>query len=139
MKDLRAQLRTLQRGQAAEAARDLAATAVDGVVVARVDGTPRDELRELALALRDRPGIRAVVLGSVPDEGGVALVSAVSKDGGLHAGELLADAARTVGRRRGQAGRRRHRRRSSPGEARRGVGPGQGRRRTLLAMSGGSR
>jgi alanyl-tRNA synthetase len=97
IKDLRAQLRTLQRGQAAETARDLAATAVDGVVVARVDGTPRDELRELALAMRDRPGIRAVVLGSVPDEGGVALVSAVSKEGGLHAGELLADAARTVG------------------------------------------
>jgi alanyl-tRNA synthetase len=97
LRDVRAQLRSLQRGQAGEIARSLAATAVDGIIVARVDGTARDELRELAIAVRDRPGIRAVVLGSVPEDGGVALVSAVAKDGGLHAGELLAAAARTVG------------------------------------------
>jgi alanyl-tRNA synthetase len=97
LKELRAQLRSLQRGRAADAARQLADAALDGVVVARVDGTPRDELRELAIAVRDRPGVRAVVLGSVPEEGGVALVSAVAKDVGLHAGELLAGPARTVG------------------------------------------
>ncbi|MGE3834372.1 MAG: alanine--tRNA ligase [Acidimicrobiia bacterium] len=97
LKDLRAQLRALQRGQTAEAAEQLAGEAVDGVVVARVDGTARDDLRELAISVRDRPGVRGVVLGSVPEDGGVALVAAVTKDGGLHAGELLAEAARTVG------------------------------------------
>ena len=70
--------------------------AVDGVVVARVDGLDRDDLRELALAVRDQPGIRAVVLGSAPPGGGAAIVSAVTADSGLHASELIADAARLV-------------------------------------------
>ena len=73
------------------------AQAVDGVVVARVDGLARDDLRSLALAVRDQPGVRAVVLGGAPDGGGVALVAAASQDSGLDAGELIADAARTVG------------------------------------------
>ncbi len=60
-------------------------------------GRPRDELRDLAAALRDQPGIRAVVLGSAPDGGGVALVAAVNPDSGLVASELIAEAARTVG------------------------------------------
>ena len=63
---------------------------------ARVDGTTRDELKDLAVALRDRPEIKAVVLGGVPDGGGVALVAAVTKDSGLEAPVLIADAARTV-------------------------------------------
>jgi alanyl-tRNA synthetase len=70
---------------------------VDGVVVARRDGTTRDELKDLAVAVRDRPEIRAVVLGGVPEGGGVALVAAVTKDSGLDAPALIADAARTVG------------------------------------------
>ena len=78
-------------------AETLAAQASDGVVVARRDGLAPDELRDLALAVRERPGVRAVVLGSAPEKGGVSLVAAVTKDSGLHAGELLVDAARTVG------------------------------------------
>ncbi len=42
---------------------------VDGVAVARVDGLERDDLRELALAVRDHPAIRGVVLGSAPPAG----------------------------------------------------------------------
>jgi alanyl-tRNA synthetase len=75
----------------------LAAAAVDGVVVARRDGGARDELRELAVVLRDRPGMRAVVLGGAPDGGGVALVAATTKESGLVASDLIAEAARTVG------------------------------------------
>ena len=50
---------------------------------------PRDELRNLAVALRDRPSIKAVVLGGEPEGGGAALVAAVAADGGLDAGALL--------------------------------------------------
>ena len=57
----------------------------------------RDEVRELALAVRQQPGIRAVVIGGEPEGGGVALVAAVTKDSGLDAKSLIADAARTVG------------------------------------------
>ncbi|MEJ5254655.1 MAG: alanine--tRNA ligase [Acidimicrobiales bacterium] len=102
IKDLREEVKALKRQAAAGQAAELAARAVDGVVVARVDGLDRETLRELALAVRDQPGIRAVVLGSAPEGGGVAMVSAVRADSGLHASELLADAARTV---KGGAGR----------------------------------
>jgi len=71
--------------------------AVDGVVVARVDGLDRDAVRTLALAVRDQPDVRAVILGAAPEGGGVALVAAVAAGSGLHAGELIADAARAVG------------------------------------------
>jgi alanyl-tRNA synthetase len=95
-KELRARVRDLERQAAAGASGDLAALAVDGVVVARVDGLDRDGVRDLAVAVRDQPGIRAVVLGSAPDSGGVALVAAVAAESGLNASELIADAAKAV-------------------------------------------
>jgi alanyl-tRNA synthetase len=47
--------------------------------------------------LRDRPGIRAVVLGASPGGKGVAIVAAVEPGSGLNAGELIADAVSLVG------------------------------------------
>jgi alanyl-tRNA synthetase len=75
---------------------------VDGVVVARVDGLAPEEVRDLAVAVRQQPGVRAAVIGGEKPDGGVALVAAATRDGGLHAGELIAEAARTV---KGGAGR----------------------------------
>ena len=97
LKGLRDEVSALKAQLAAGGADDLAAQATDGVVVARVDGLDRDAVRTLALAVRDQPGIRAVVLGAAPEGGGVALVAAVSPGAELNAGELIADAARTVG------------------------------------------
>ena len=65
--------------------------------MARVDGLGRDDLRSLAVAVRDQPDIRGVVLIGAPEGGGVALVAATTKDGGLDAGGLISDAARAVG------------------------------------------
>jgi len=96
IKVLRDEIRELRRQAATAQAGDLVSTAVDGIVVARVDGTERDGVRDLALALRDRPGIRGVVLGGAPEGGGAVLVAAVAPDSGLHAGELIADASRTI-------------------------------------------
>ncbi|MCB0971374.1 MAG: alanine--tRNA ligase, partial [Acidimicrobiales bacterium] len=95
LKDLRAEVRSLRSKLASSGAADLAASAVDGVVVARVDGLARDDLRSLAVAVRDQ-GVRAAVLIGAPDGGGVALVAATVPDG-PDAGSLIADAARTVG------------------------------------------
>jgi alanyl-tRNA synthetase len=96
IKGLRTRLRDLERAAAAGRAGELAAASVDGVVVARVDGLDRDGLRDLAVAVRDVPGVRAAVLGSAPEGGGVSMVAAVRGDSGLHASELLADAAKLV-------------------------------------------
>ncbi len=91
------EIKALRRQGAGGRARELAGQAVGGVVVARVDGTTRDDLKDLALAIRDQPGMRAVVLGGEPEGGGVSLIAAVVKNSGLDASQLLADAARTVG------------------------------------------
>jgi len=96
VKELREEVKVLKRQAAGSRAGELGALAVDGVVVARVDGMDRDGLRDLALAIRDQPEVRAVILGGEPDGGGAALVSAVAPDAGLHAAELIAGAAEAI-------------------------------------------
>ena len=96
-KEMRRLVRDLQRALSAGRAGELAATADDGVVIADLGDLERDALRDLAVSVRDRDGVRAVVLASAPPGGGVALVAAVDPAGTLSAGALLADAARTVG------------------------------------------
>src|SRR5205823_7079412 len=96
------ELKTLRRKLAGGEASELARAAIDGVVVARRDGTTRDELRDLAVSLRDQPGVRAVVLGGAPAGGGGALVAAGTNDRGLGAAGLLGHAAKLVGGVRGQ-------------------------------------
>jgi alanyl-tRNA synthetase len=66
------------------------------VVVARIDGTDRGDLRDMATSLRDRPEIRAVVLGGAPEGGGAALVIATTDESGLDAGALLADVKKLI-------------------------------------------
>ncbi|MDQ2648141.1 MAG: alanine--tRNA ligase [Actinomycetota bacterium] len=88
-KALRAEVKALKQQAAGGQASALAGKAVDGVIVERVDGIERDTLREMAVALRDTPGIRGVVLGSAPEGGGAAIVAAVNSDSGLHASELI--------------------------------------------------
>jgi len=96
LRELRDELRDLRRRAATGQAAELAGGAVDGVVVARRDGVDRDDLRELAVAVRDQPGIRGVVLAGAPEGGGAAIVAAVTKDSGLHASELIGPAAKLV-------------------------------------------
>ncbi|GIU83624.1 MAG: alanine--tRNA ligase [Acidimicrobiales bacterium] len=95
MRQLKAELAALRTELAAVRASELAATAENGIVTGRVDGLGRDDMRTLAMAVRERPGVRAVVLGGVPPEGGVALV-AVAGDG-IHAGELIGSAVKAIG------------------------------------------
>ena len=96
-KELRDEIRDLRRQAARSRSVELAQAGVGGVVVERVDGLARDDLRELAVAVRDQSGVTAVVLGGAAEGGGVAIVSAVTAESGLHASELISDAARTVG------------------------------------------
>ena len=63
---------------------------------ARIDGMSRDELKDLAVAVRDRENINAVVLGGAADGGGAALVAAVVPGVGPEAGELIAAGAKAI-------------------------------------------
>lgn len=96
LKALKEEIKTLKAKLAVGQAAELADVAVDGVVIARLDGLSRDEMKDLAVAIRDRDGVRAVVLGGAPDGGGAALVAATSPDAGLEAGALIADGAKAI-------------------------------------------
>jgi alanyl-tRNA synthetase len=73
----------------------LAAAADGGVVVARRDGIGADELRALAQAARRRDGVRAVVVGGVPEPGKVAIAAVTG--GEPDAGALVKQVAAIVG------------------------------------------
>ncbi|MHB8670696.1 MAG: alanine--tRNA ligase [Acidimicrobiales bacterium] len=94
---LERQLEEMRRRLALGDAESLAREATGGVLVARRDGVARDELRQLAVALRDQPGVSAVVLGGAVPGGGVALVAAVHARAGVAASDLILTAARMVG------------------------------------------
>ncbi|MGQ0616032.1 MAG: alanine--tRNA ligase [Acidimicrobiia bacterium] len=96
VRSLRDEVKGLRRQAALGRASSLAGDAVDGVVVARVDGIDRDGLRQLALSVRDQPGIRAVVLGAAPEGGGAALVAASGPGSGLDAGALVRDGFKLI-------------------------------------------
>jgi alanyl-tRNA synthetase len=96
-KALRTEVATLKQRMAVGQAPALAAQAVDGVVVARVDGVDRNGLRDLAVSVRDQSGVHAVVLGAELDGGGVALAAAVTPESAHKAGALIEEAKKTVG------------------------------------------
>jgi alanyl-tRNA synthetase len=75
---------------------ELAASAENGIVVARVDGVQRDDLKEMAMALRTQDGVDVAILGAALDGGGAALLAAVSDGAPYNAAELIADAARAI-------------------------------------------
>ena len=108
VRSLEEELRAIKSQQSKGRASELAAQASENdahAVVARVDALDAGGLRDLALAVRDQPGVEVVVLGGSPDGERVALVSAVTpaaQAAGRAAGDLIADAARIVG---GGAGR----------------------------------
>lgn len=91
------EIKALRASLARTRANEMVAGATDGIVVSRVDDLTAAELRELAIAVRQQPGIRAVVLAGVTDTGGVAIVAATLPALSLNAADLIRDAARAVG------------------------------------------
>ncbi len=96
LKGAQDEIKGLRTAAASGRVTELASSAVDGVVVARIDGTDRNELRALAVSLREQPGIAVVVLGGAPEGGGAALVVATTDESGVDAGSLLADAKKLI-------------------------------------------
>ena len=97
IKALQAELKQLRGQLATGRAAEIAAAAADGVVVERLDGVDPGDLRELAIAVRQQPGVRRVVLMGATPSGGVSLVAAVQASEGIEAAALIKDAARAVG------------------------------------------
>ena len=91
------EIKALRARVAATRAREIAESATNGGVVARVDGLSPGELRDLAVAVRAVDGVRAVVLAGITDTGGVSLVGATRAGVSGGAGPLIAAAAKAVG------------------------------------------
>jgi alanyl-tRNA synthetase len=97
LKQAQDEVKTLRARLASGRAVELAANAEGGVVVERIDGVSANDLRDLAVAVRQQSGVSAVVLCGITDAGGVSLVSAVAAGLPVAAGELIKDAAKAVG------------------------------------------
>ena len=97
MRELQDENRVLRSRLAATQAVEIAETAVNGGVVQQIDGLTPGDLRELAIAIRNVSGIRAVVLAGVTDTGGVAIVAATTPSISISAGSLITAAAKAVG------------------------------------------
>ena len=97
IKSLNDELKVLRSKLATGRAAEMAAGATDGVLVARVDGMSPNDIRDLAVAIRQQSGVHTVVLGGITDTGGVSLVAAVAAASGKVAGDLIRDAAKAVG------------------------------------------
>jgi alanyl-tRNA synthetase len=65
--------------------------------VARVDGLTAGDVRDLAVAIRQQPGVVAVIVGAVTDTGGVSLVAATTSAVKGNASDLIKEAAQAVG------------------------------------------
>ena len=91
------EIKVLRSRLAAGRASELAAGAEGGVVVERVDGISANDLRDLAIAVRQQPNVTVVVLAGITDTGGVSLVGATAPALKANAGDLIKDAARAVG------------------------------------------
>jgi alanyl-tRNA synthetase len=89
------ELARLRSAALAAQADALVGSAHDGVLVARRDGLSAEALRELALGVQRRGGLRAVVVGGAPEAGRAQLACAT--DGSVHAAELLKAVAGRIG------------------------------------------
>jgi len=97
VKELGEEIKSLRSASARARAGEMIVKNKNGVVVERVDGLAPADLRELAIAVRLNPAIKAVVLGGITPSGGVALVAATGAGIKTAAGELIAQAAKKVG------------------------------------------
>ena len=91
------ELRRLRSQSIAAEAKELAASADAGTVVARRDGVDPAALRELALATRREAGVDAVGLIGATGDGRVAIVVAVTAASGVDARAVASAAAAVVG------------------------------------------
>ena len=101
VKSLSDELERARGREAVAEAASLAADAVDGVVAARRDGLTPDDLRRLAVAIRDALGSGVVTLVGVgPDGAKAGIAVAVTKDlveRGVSAAEIAQPAAKALG------------------------------------------
>ena len=97
IRSLNDEIKVLRSKLASGRANELAEIAVDGAVVARVDGLATGDLRELAIAVRNAPDVDIAVLVGETPTGGVSLAAAVTPGAPVEASSLIRDAARAVG------------------------------------------
>ena len=105
LRDAEKQLTTVREANLARQAETLAkqAQSHDGMLIVthREDGLSADELRSLALSIRNQlDGRAAVIVGALSSDAKAALVAAVTQnivDDGVSAKDILADAANLVG------------------------------------------
>ena len=96
MQQLQSEVDELRETASRQHMTELAASAVDGVIVQRIEGVRREELRNLVMGLRVIPEIRIAVIGTITENGGVSIAAGVSETCTANAGDVLSEAAKLI-------------------------------------------
>ena len=96
-RELNDAIRSFETQWSASIAQRLVEQMVDGVVVARVDGTTAAQLKDISAALKVAPGVSIVVLASAVDGDKASIVAARARDVEIDVSELVSESARLLG------------------------------------------
>ncbi len=97
LREVEGRLRQVEQAALAARAKTLVDEAVDGWLVARVDGLTSAQLQEVANQVRQIGSLQTIVLGGSPEGTSALLVALTAKGGSITAPELIGPAARTIG------------------------------------------
>ena len=96
-RELNDTIRSFETQWSASIAQRLVGEMVDGVVVARVDGTTSAQLKDISSALKVTPGVSIVVLASAVDGDKASIVATRARDVEIDVSELVSESARLLG------------------------------------------
>ena len=89
MEELQEEIQALRRAFVLNEVEKLVQNAQNGVLVQRVEGIGREDLKDLVMQLKSKETIEIVVLGVALENGGAAIAAAVSDQSYNDASELI--------------------------------------------------
>ncbi len=96
VEELQEEIQALRRAFVLNEVEKLVQNAQNGVLVQRVEGIGREDLKDLVMQLKSKETIEIVVLGVALENGGAAIAAAVSDQSSHDASELISEASKVI-------------------------------------------
>ena len=96
VEELQEEILALRRAFVLNEVEKLVQNAQNGVLVQRVEGIGREDLKDLVMQLKSKETIEIVVLGVALENGGAAIAAAVSDQSSHDASELISEASKVI-------------------------------------------
>ncbi len=96
VEELQEEIQALRKAFVSNEVQKLVQNAQNGVLVQRVEGIGREDLKDLVMQLKSKETIETVVLGVALENGGAAIAAAVSDQSPHDASELISEASKVI-------------------------------------------